>query len=56
MRCLVCNETVTWRHPIVYIGYNRGIHVDEFVNYIEKADLVRKELLGERQRLVMDKE
>lgn len=55
MRCLSCNQNVNWRRPIVYIGYNRAIHVDEFVEYMKthrflSMEMRKDEVQSERGR------
>ena len=43
MKCLSCSKVVTWQRPIVYIGYNRAIHVDEFVKYMKSHSFIKLE-------------
>ena len=53
MKCLSCNESVTWHRPIIYLGYNRAVHLDEWVGFIKHADLIKRELLMEKKKLVI---
>lgn len=37
MDCLACGQRVDYRRPIVYMDYDRGVHVDEWVEFVEGA-------------------
>ena len=52
MQCLACNQTVTWHKPVVWLGYDRVVHLDEFVSYLQANPLIEGELLREKERLV----
>ena len=40
----------------MYLGFDRAIHVDEFVDYIQEHPLLEWELTRKRERLVMEAE
>ena len=54
MICLSCDKPIDWRKPIVYLGFDRAIHLDEFVDYIQEHPLLEWELTRKRERLVME--
>ena len=52
MRAICCNEIVTWHKPIVYLGFDRAIHLAEFVDFINDNDMLRIELFGDKEKIV----
>lgn len=50
--CLSCDNFINWRRPVVYLGYDRFIHLDEFVDYIQEHPLLEWELTRERKKLI----
>ena len=52
MQCLACDNHINWERPIVYLGFDRAIHLDEFVNYVQAHPLLGWELTRKKERLV----
>lgn len=49
MKCLACNGKIDWWRPIIYMGFNEAVHVDEFLKYLETHTVVRLELDKKRR-------
>ena len=50
MKCLGCSNSIDWRKPVIYIGYNRAVHVEEWVEFIESHEMIRIELEQDAKR------
>ena len=55
MNCLACNESITWKHPVIYLGYDRAVHVSEFIKLMDDQPLLQWELTNIKEKIVPER-